>query len=132
MPKCGIWQAGCSIKSKREANDFIFFCNGKLQICRGAAGEGGDTGGAAIVDCFRENRFAFEDEAIGVISPTYDWGLPSIVKEFLEKTSFRTKYLYFVATYGTTPGAIGAMANEAIKGRDIDAYYAVQMLDADL
>ncbi len=129
MPKCGIWQAGCSIKSKREANDFIFFCNGKLQICRGAAGEGGDTGGAAIVDCFRENRFAFEDEAIGVISPTYDWGLPSIVKEFLEKTSFRTKYLYFVATYGTTPGAIGAMANEAIKGRDIDAYYAVQMLD---
>lgn len=129
MPKCGIWQAGCSIKSKREANDFIFFCNGKLQICRGAAGEGGDTGGAAIVDCFRENRFAFEDEAIGVISPTYDWGLPSIVKEFLEKTSFRMKYLYFVATYGTTPGAIGAMANEAIKGRDIDAYYAVQMLD---
>lgn len=81
------------------------------------------------MDCFRENRFAFEDEAIGVISPTYDWGLPSIVKEFLEKTSFRTKYLYFVATYGTTPGAIGAMANEAIKGRDIDAYYAVQMLD---
>ena len=129
MPKCGICQAGCSIKSKREANDSIFFCNGKLQICRGAAGEGGDTGGAAIVDCFRENRFAFEDEAIGVISPTYDWGLPSIVKEFLGKTSLRTKYLYFVATYGTTPDAIGAMENEAIKGRDIDAYYAVQMLD---
>ena len=83
----------------------------------------------SIADCMREKRFAFEDETIGVISPTYDWGLPSIVKEFLEKTSFRTKYLYFVATYGTTPGAIGAMANEAIKGRDIDAYYAVQMLD---
>ena len=83
----------------------------------------------SITDCMREKRFAFEDEAIGVISPTYDWGLPSIVKEFLEKASFRTKYLYFVATYGTTPGAIGAMANEAIKGRDIDAYYAVQMPD---
>ena len=84
---------------------------------------------ASIADCMREKRFTFEDETIGVISPTYDWGLPSIVKEFLEQASFQTKYLYFVATYGTTPGAIGAMANEAIKGRDIDAYYSVRMPD---
>ena len=83
----------------------------------------------SIVDCIRQNRFAFEDETIGVISPTYDWGLPSIVKEFLEQASFRTNYLYFAATYGTTPGATGAMANEAIKGRDIDAYYSVRMPD---
>ena len=76
----------------------------------------------SITDCMREKRFTFEDETIGVISPTYDWGLPSIVKEFLEQASFRTKYLYFAATYGTTPGAAGAMANEAVKGRSIDAY----------
>ena len=83
----------------------------------------------SIADCMREKRFAFEDEAIGVISPTYDWGLPSIVKEFLEQAAFRTSYLYFAATYGTTPGAIGAMAKEAIKGRGIDAYYSVRMPD---
>ena len=83
----------------------------------------------SIVDCIREKRFAFEDETIGVISPTYDWGPPSIVKEFLEQAAFRTSYLYFAATYGTTPSAIGAMAKEAIKGRGIDAYYAVQMPD---
>ena len=64
----------------------------------------------SIVDCIREKRFAFEDETIGVISPAYDWGLPSIVKEFLEQAALRTSYLYFAATYGTTPGAIGAMA----------------------
>ena len=67
----------------------------------------------SIVDCMREKRFAFEDETIGVISPTYDWGLPSIVKEFLEQAAFRTSYLYFAATYGTTPGASGSMANKA-------------------
>lgn len=83
----------------------------------------------SIADCMRERRFAFEDETIGVISPAYDWGLPSIVKAFLEQASFQTKYLYFAATYGTTPGAIGAMAKEAIKGRDIDAYYSVRMPD---
>ena len=84
---------------------------------------------ASIADCMHEKRFVFEDETIGVISPAYDWGLPSIVKAFLEQASFRTKYLYFAATYGTTPGAIGAMANRAIKGRDIDAYYSVRMPD---
>jgi len=49
-------------------------------------------------------------------------GEPSIVKEFLEKTSFQTEYLYYIASYGTTPGASGAIANKAIQGRKIDAY----------
>ena len=83
----------------------------------------------SIADCVREGRFAFEAGAIGIVAPTYFWGLPSIVEEFLEKAEFRTGYLYFVATYGTTPGAVGALANEAIRGRDIDAYYSVRMVD---
>ena len=41
----------------------------------------------SIVDCIRENRYAFADETIGIMSPTYDWGLPNIVREFLEKAS---------------------------------------------
>ena len=61
----------------------------------------------SIVDCIRENRYVFADETIGIVSPTYDWGLPNIAREFLEKASFQTEYLYFVATYGTTPGATG-------------------------
>lgn len=83
----------------------------------------------SIVDCMREKRFTFEEETIGVISPTYFWGLPSIVREFLRKADFRTEYLYFVATYGTTPGAIGALADEAVRGRRIDAFYSVRMPD---
>ena len=83
----------------------------------------------SIVDCIRSGQYSFSDETIGIISPTYDWGLPSIVKEFLEKAAFHTDYLYFIATYGTTPGAIGYMANNAIQGREIDAYYSVRMPD---
>ncbi len=83
----------------------------------------------SIVDCVRNDQYTFSNKTIGIISPTYDWGLPSIVKEFLEKASFQTEYLYYIATYGTTPGASGAIANKAIQGRKIDAYYSVQMAD---
>ncbi len=83
----------------------------------------------SIVDCVKANKYDFADVTIGIISPTYDWGLPSIVKEFLEKASFQTGYLYFVATYGTTPGATGYMANKSIQGHEIDAYYSVRMAD---
>lgn len=83
----------------------------------------------SIVDCINENRYTFEDTEIGIVSPTYDLGLPSIVKEFLEKASFRGSYLYFIATYGTTPGAAGYMANKAIRQQEISAYYSVRMVD---
>ena len=63
-----------------------------------------DEESVSIPECTGRNRYVFEDKTIGVVSPTYFWGLPSIVKEFLEKASFKTEYLYFVATYGTTPG----------------------------
>ena len=83
----------------------------------------------SIADCIRNDKYEFSDKSIGIISPTYNWGLPSIVKEFLNKASFQTEYLYYIATYGTTPGASGAIANKAIHGRKIDAYYSVQMAD---
>lgn len=83
----------------------------------------------SLETCLRSGQYSFSDETIGIISPTYDWGLPSIVKEFLEKASFQTEYLYFLATYGTTPGASGALAAKAIRGRKIDAFYSVRMAD---
>lgn len=83
----------------------------------------------SIVDCIKENRYSFESDSIGIVSPTYDWGLPSIVKEFLEQAVFHTDYLYFISTYGTTPGASGHMANKAIHNRNIDAFYSVKMAD---
>ena len=76
-----------------------------------------------MVDCLARGQAAFSDASIGIVSPTYDWGLPSIVKDF------QSEYPYFVATYGSTPGAIGALANRAIRGRSIDAYFSVRMAD---
>ena len=83
----------------------------------------------SIVDCIQREQYEFSDQMIGIIAPTYDWGLPSIVKEFLEKASFHTDYLYFVSTHGTTPSASGYIANKAIHGKNIDAFYPVRMVD---
>ena len=82
-----------------------------------------------IPDAIRNGIFEIEDDSIGIVSPTYFWGLPSIVKEFLQKATFHADYLYFVATYGTTPGAIGAMAKKLIKSKKIDSFYSVRMVD---
>ena len=106
-----------------------FSATGNCKYVAGRLAEAEGQEALSIADCFRQGRFAFADEAIGVVSPTYDLGLPSIVREFLTRASFQTAYLYFVATCGTTPGAVGAMANRAIRGREIDAYYCVRMPD---
>lgn len=83
----------------------------------------------SIPDCMDGGRCDFKDEAIGIVVPTYFWSLPSIIDEFLEKASFEASYLFFVATFGTTPGATGKLANKKISDRKIDAYFAVKMVD---
>ena len=107
----------------------FFSATGNCKYVAARLAQAADQEMLSIVDYIRENRYAFQDQTIGVISSTYDWGLPSIVKKLLEKASFQTDYLYFIATYGTTPGAAGYMASKAIRGCKINAYYAVRMPD---
>lgn len=113
----------------RNIYDFIFFRTGNCKYVAVRISQATRQNIVSIVDCIRNDCYDFSDDTIGIISPTYDWGLPSIVKQFLERAVFQTSYLYFVATYGTTPGAIRYMANKAIKERKIDAYYFVRMVD---
>ena len=98
--------------------------NCKYVAARLASAFGQET--VSIVDCIQGSVYSFADDTIGVVVPTYFWGLPSIVKEFLEKVDFHADYFYFIATYGTTPGASDAMAGKAIRGKTIDAFYSVR------
>ena len=48
-----------------------------------------------------------QDEIIGIVTPVYFFGLPDIVKDFLERLSVSSKtYFYLVVTYGGKPGNI--------------------------
>lgn len=73
-----------------------------------------------------------EGENLGIVTPTYWWELPPIMREWLTKlTVNRTGYTYLIATYGTTPGFCGEDAKRVLKQRNIvlTASFGVKMPD---
>ena len=79
-------------------------------------------------------RLALRDERLGILTPTYDWCLPSIVSEFLEKldVAFDAKpYTFYVGTFGTTTGGASSIANAIMrrKGLGFDALFDIRMPD---
>ncbi len=75
-----------------------------------------------------------DGERFGLVTPTYFWGLPVIVREFLNKLTIKNAaehYIYFVATYGTTSGCIGEDARRMFKSRGIElnGLFGVKMPD---
>lgn len=89
----------------------------------------------SITECYQKQKFSFDENCkmLGIVCPTYSFGLPSIVKEFLQLVHFSDypKYIYFVATYGTTPGQTGEFINEILtsKGLTLSARFGVKMPD---
>lgn len=59
----------------------------------------------SIPQVMKESKLVFKDEAIGIIFPLYCLNPPKMVREFLCKAKFHTKYLFAVATYGNLAGA---------------------------
>ena len=107
--------------------------NSRYVADRIAAATGDET--ISITDCCKSDHFSFDErnKTVGIVSPTYAWGLPSIVQEFLEKLTLHSQpsYLWFAATYGTTPGQTGRFAEDILKrsGLTISAKFGVQMPD---
>ena len=91
----------------------------------------------SITECMKKQEFFFTltgNEQVGIVTPTYAWGLPTIVADFLKQFTLTIKektYLYFVATYGTTTGQIASFADRYLKqkGLSIDACFCVKMPD---
>lgn len=91
----------------------------------------------SIMDCCKNLEYSFtlnDGETVGIISPTYHWGLPSIVDSFLSKIQLNATnqpYIYFVTTYGTTTGQSGTFVKQHLerKGFALSASYCVKMPD---
>ncbi len=75
-----------------------------------------------------------EDQMI-LVYPNYCGGVPSVIREFLQKNIFqisRDAKLILVITYGNNIGASAAIATKYFKkntGRSFDAMYSVKMPD---
>ena len=91
----------------------------------------------SITDCMKAQQFDFtteNGENIGFVTPTYFWGLPTVVTDFLEKmtiTNSGEHYVYHVLTYYTTTGQAHRMMNHHLKkhGLSLNGKFIVQMPD---
>jgi len=73
-------------------------------------------------------------EPLGIVSPVYWWGLPSIMAEYLSGLKLTVSgghYVYLVATYGSTTGSVAFQVRRLLrkKGLPLTADYAVRMPD---
>ena len=103
-------------------------------VAKRIAAETGDIV-VSITDCYKKQIFSFDEKCrtLGIVSPTYAWGLPVIVIEYLQSLdlSHKPDYVFFIATYGTTPGQAGRFAEELLapKGVSLSAKFSVKMPD---
>lgn len=78
--------------------------------------------------------FDVKDERVGFVTPTYNYTIPSIVYEFLQKLTLKWSdrpYIYYVGTYGTTTGAAASITESCLKKRGLwlDAKFDIKMPD---
>lgn len=95
----------------------------------------GDTT-SSITQCIHKGTWTVtlkERENLGFVLPTYFWGLPSVVADFLQKLNIEglPTYSFLIATYGTTTGAISQYAKKLLRSKDItlDGLFSVKMPD---
>ncbi len=87
----------------------------------------------SIVGANPEVRLS-QGEALGIVAPTNWWEMPILVRNFIGRMQVTTKgdnYLFYVSTYGTTPGYTGEDARRAFhnRGLRLDASFGVKMPD---
>ncbi|WP_310603245.1 EFR1 family ferrodoxin [Anaerosporobacter sp.] len=90
----------------------------------------------AIDEAVKSKQFSYKvtDGRVGIVSPTYDFTIPSIVSDFLNTLTieFEEKpYTFYIGTYGTTTGAAALFANQIMKekGLSFDATFDIKMPD---
>ena len=114
---------------------FYFSATGNCKyVAQRIAASTGETT-ISIAECIKQQKFhcSSDNGTVGIITPTYAWGLPSIVRDFLNALVLDEKpsYLWFLSTYGTTSGQTGRFANEIMqkKGLSFATYLSVKMPD---
>lgn len=67
-----------------------------------------------------------DDEVLGAVFPVYAWGLPGIVRRFVEHISVGERYVWTVMTCGDDMGYADRILEGALH-RKVDAAFSVQM-----
>ena len=66
----------------------------------------------------------FEDEKIGIIFPTYGFSVPMIVREFIEKITLKSPYIFAIMTCGNNNGDGAKWFTSFAKKHNIEIQYS--------
>ena len=69
---------------------------------------------------------AADGDKIGIVAPTYAWGCPGPVGEFLKTLKTDGKYVFFVATCGSNCGMYDKQVAKLL-GRPVDAFLTLSL-----
>lgn len=114
---------------------FCFSATGNSKyVAQRLAEATGDTA-VSILDWGGRPVSVSSSERLGIVTPDYCGGVPSVAADFLKTTRFELAddaELYLVVTYGNNSGASGHICDRYLKknsGRGFDARYSVKMPD---
>jgi ferredoxin/flavodoxin len=97
-----------------------------------------DDQAVSILDAQSDGRRSFElaaGETLGIVTPTYFMGLPTLMSDFLDTlelhTANDTPYAYLVITFGNFSGTVRSSTAAALraKGIPLAAAFGVRMVD---
>ncbi|MDR1465485.1 MAG: EFR1 family ferrodoxin [Oscillospiraceae bacterium] len=85
---------------------FYFTATGNSLAAAKAIGKGVENAKLiSIPQIINQPDLSYQDDVIGLVYPIYGFGLPKMVRRFLENVSWEADYTFAVGTYGNEAGA---------------------------
>ena len=85
----------------------------------------------SIAQAVHDLENVYEAEKIGIVCPVYGHEVPALVREFLERSVFKTPYFYMILTYGKRHGGAAELAEQMLTQIGIQPSYLNVLLMVD-
>ena len=85
----------------------------------------------SIPQALKNNTLTFEDEKIGIVFPCYGLAAPKIVREFIEKATLKSPYIFTIMTYGNMVANGCGWFTKYAKKHNINIVYVNSLLMVD-
>ncbi|AKN33750.1 4Fe-4S ferredoxin [Clostridium carboxidivorans P7] len=85
----------------------------------------------SIPKVLKSNKLSYEDEKIGIIFPCYGFTAPGIVREFIEKVTLKSPYIFAILTYGNKVANGAGWFADYAKKNNVTIHYANSLLMID-
>ena len=92
----------------------------------------------SVGDCIKKQKYSFRlsaGDSVGFVFPTYFWGVPSIISDFIQKLELEgasaSIFIYLVLTCGGSTGMCDRMMSKLLarKGYKLNVAFSVTMPD---